>query len=358
LNSGPALNRGLARAHRAVGITMAVFWLLQAVTGMLLVFRWELEDTLLAGPRASADAEGLGAAIEEIVRAGGRPIDLWASSQAATRFDIYYTDTDGAPRVMRVDGSGRTLRDAADAGLIGSGAFWDTLTLVHTGLLGGEAGRWVVAASGAILLCNLAVGLRIAWPRAGEWGRALRGRIPGGQAARIRAWHRRFGLWLGALVLPFVAAGVLLCFEDELRTSLAASVPEPPIHEGRSPGIMPAEALAIAAERDPAARLSAMILPGDAEPWYRVRQLRAGDLPRNWGTSTLFIASSDGQVLGEHSAARAPATRALVDAIYPFHTGQAAGTAGRLLVLLQGAWLATMILLGIRMWRGRRWHSD
>ena len=37
-----------------------------------------------------------------------------------------------------------------------------------------------------------------------------------------------------------------------------------------------------------------------------------------------------------------------------FHTGQAAGVAGRVLVLLQGAWLATMILLGMWMWRERR----
>ncbi len=344
------MRRGLLRAHRAVGLAMAVFWLLQAATGSLLVFRWELEDALLAGTRAGADAAGLGASIEAVSRAGGRPLDLWASSQAATRFDIYYIDSGGASRVMRVDGMGRRLRDAVDEGLIGNGVFWDTLTLLHTELLAGKSGRWIVAASGAFLLCNLVIGLRIAWPRAREWRRALIGRIAGSAPARIHAWHRRLGLWIGVVILPFVAAGVLLCFEGEL---LGAGLPVPRFEEAPV-RILPSAALAIAAARHPDARLSAMILPGDGEPWYRVRQHRPGDMRRNWGTSTLFISASDGRIMREDAAAEAPARRAMVDSIYPFHTGQAAGTTGRLLVLLQGVWLATMIVLGVQLWRRRR----
>lgn len=332
---------------------MVAFWLLQAVTGSLLVFRWELEDALLAGTRAGADAAGLGASIEAVAGSGGRPLDVWASSQASTRFDIYYIDAGGASRVMRVDGVGRKLRDAIDEGILGNGAFWDTLTLLHTELLAGRSGRWIVAASGALLLCNLIIGLRIAWPRAREWRRALIGRTPGGAPARLHAWHRRLGLWLGAVILPFVAAGVLLCFEDELRSLIGAALPVPQLEEAPA-RIAPSVALTIAAARHPDARLSAMILPSDGEPWYRVRQHRPGDMRRNWGTSTLFISATDGRILRDHPAAEAPARRAVVDTIYPFHTGQAAGAAGRLLVLLQGVWLATMMVLGLKLWRRRR----
>jgi uncharacterized iron-regulated membrane protein len=326
------LKRALLRVHRALGLGLAVFWLLQAVTGSLLVFRWELEDALLAGSRARAEAAGLGARIADIARAGGRPLDMWASSQAATRFDIYYVDASGTSRVMRVDGKGRPLRDAVDAGFVGNGAFWDTLTLVHTGLLAGHAGRWAAAGSGAILLCNLGVGLAVAWPRAREWRRVLLGRTGGGARARLHAWHRRLGLWLGVVILPFVAAGVLLCFEDELRGLFDPGMPVPRAEAAVS-HIAPTEALAIVAARQPDARLSVMIMPGDDEFWYRVRQHRPGDLPRNWGTSTLLVSAADGRILFDQPAADAPAMRAAIDALHPFHTGQAAGTTGRLLVL-------------------------
>lgn len=347
------MKRALLRVHRALGLALAAFWLLQAATGGLLVFRWELEDALLAGSRAGVDSAGLGARIDDIVRAGGRPLDLWASSQAATRFDIYYVDAGGTPRVMRVDGKGQSLRDAVDAGYVGNGAFWDTLTLVHTGLLAGEAGRWVVAASGAILLCNLGVGLAVAWPRAREWRRVLLGRTAGGALARIHAWHRRLGLWLGAVILPFVAAGVLLCFEDELRGLLDAGIPVPDAQAAGST-VAASAALAIAAARHPDARLSAVIMPADGEPWYLVRQHRPGDMRRNWGTSTLFVSAADGKVLLDQPAADAPTMRAAIDALYPFHTGQAASTAGRLLVLVQGVWLVAMTVLGVELWRRRR----
>jgi len=35
------------RLHRWIGLIFAAFWLLQAVTGALIVFHWEAEDAIL-----------------------------------------------------------------------------------------------------------------------------------------------------------------------------------------------------------------------------------------------------------------------------------------------------------------------
>lgn len=333
---------------------MAAFWLLQALTGVVLVFRWEIEDALLPGLAAVADPAALGERIEAIGRDGGRVIDLWASSNAATRFDIYYVSAIGADRVMRVDGAGRLLRDADDSGLIAHGAIFDTLTLLHTELLAGEAGSWLVAASGLLLLSSLIVGLRLAWPRAAGWRRALFTRPAGARAARLFSWHRTLGLWAGLLALPFIVAGTLLCFEDGIRERFVDDVPLPSGVSAVATGVAPGAALKIAQSRHRGSTLSALVLPGETEPWYRVRLRIPGDLRRNWGTSMVFVGVDGGRILGDHPAADAPSARKLVDAIYPFHTGQLASWVGRILVLLLGSWLIAMILLGLRLWLTRR----
>lgn len=46
--------------------------------------------------------------------------------------------------------------------------------------------------------------------------------------------------------------------------------------------------------------------------------------------------------------------RGFVDFIYPFHTGQIGGTAGRLMLMLIGAWLITMIVFCLKLWCARR----
>ncbi len=59
---------------------MAAFWLLQALTGILLVFRWEIDDALVAGPSRPADPAALGARIESIARDDGSVVDVMAES--------------------------------------------------------------------------------------------------------------------------------------------------------------------------------------------------------------------------------------------------------------------------------------
>lgn len=350
-----AMKRGLLALHRWLGLVAVAFWLVQAASGAILAFRWEIEDALLAGTHAPADARALGARIDALAGAGGRVADLWASSSASTRFDIYYADAGGRPRVARVDGAGRVLRDSADEGRFAHGAAFDTLTSLHAELLAGEAGSWVVASSGILLLTNVLAGLRLAWPAAGNWRRALALRPAGPRAARASAWHRTLGLWLGVVILPFVCAGILLCFETGLRRALGADLPPPNSgHIASGPATAAGAALAIADARHPGSALSAIVLPSADAPWYVVRQRRPGDLRRNWGTSSLYVAAAGGRVLADRPAAAGPGGQRAADLIYPVHTGQAAGIAGRALVTLLGVWLAATCILGLRLWLARR----
>jgi hypothetical protein len=45
------MQRTVRLAHKYLSLTMAALWLLQAVTGALLVFHWKLDDSGVSGSR-------------------------------------------------------------------------------------------------------------------------------------------------------------------------------------------------------------------------------------------------------------------------------------------------------------------
>lgn len=332
---------------------MAAFWLLQALTGILLAFRWEIDDALVAGPSQRADPVRLGARIDVIAGQAGGVVDVWASSSASHRFDIYYRDPAGTNRVMRVDGAGQMLRDGPDHELVANGGFFNTLTRLHSQLLAGDRGRWIIGASGMLLLTHFISGLRMAWPRGAGWKRALTGRPTGTLRARLHGWHRMIGLWAVFVAMPLASAGVLLAFEHEIETAIAAD-PAAPVASRAATRIGPATALAIALGRHSGAALSMLAMPTPEQPWYRVRVRTPDDLPRNWGTTTVFVSATNGRVLAEHAASAGNAGSQFVKLLHPLHTGQMGGLPGRLLVMCVGVWLVLMVVLGLRLRHARR----
>ena len=353
------MRRTWVAAHRWLGLVAAAFWLIQAATGVAIVFRWELDDAMIAGEPVVPQLGALGSRVESIVRDRGTVSSLWASSAAASRFDIYYADAAGIDRVMRVDGAGRILRDGPDHALIANGGLFNTLTTLHQSLFAGDLGDWIVGLSGILLLTNLLLGLRVAWPHARSWRKTLFDLPTGRAPARLHGWHRTIGFWGSVPAVMLISAGILLAFKDGIAERLAADLPVPEAHAasaaaGTPAKLSPGTALEIAMHRYPGAALSALILPADTEPWYLVRLRVPGELPRNWGTTTLFVDAKSGAVIGNHDARRAPPGRAFVDALYPVHTGQWAGIAGRAVVLVAGAWLLTMVVLGLTLWFMRR----
>ena len=57
------MKRKLRFLHNYLSLTLAALWLMQAVTGALLVFHWELDDWAVSGPQRHLHP----------VRFGGRP---------------------------------------------------------------------------------------------------------------------------------------------------------------------------------------------------------------------------------------------------------------------------------------------
>jgi uncharacterized iron-regulated membrane protein len=344
--------------HRQFGLFVAVFWLVQALTGVLLTFRHELDNASLSpsmgADPASADTAALGERIEAIQRGNGKVSSLWVASFGVNRFDVYYADASGTDRIMRVDGAGRVLRDAPESERLANGGFYRTLTDIHTTLLSGDVGRWIIAISGIALLTNIVFGLKLAWPRARAWRQVLIPQPVRNPTARLYGLHRAIGLWIGVPMLILVLAGVALRFDDDVEQALGVVRPEPTGAPTGKVGISPARALDMALARYPGSTVTALSLPEEQKPWYRVRLNARGEVHRLYGTTTLFLSAVNGAVLLEYPASAAPFARWAYDLLYPLHTGEVGALPGRLLVVALGLLLMTSGIFGILLWFKRR----
>ena len=52
------------QVHRWVSLTVAAIWLVQAITGILSVFRWEIDDWTVAGEHVPVDLKAVGARVD------------------------------------------------------------------------------------------------------------------------------------------------------------------------------------------------------------------------------------------------------------------------------------------------------
>ena len=350
------LRMAATRVHRWLGLACLAFWAIQALTGVLIVFHWEMDDALVPGARTAIDPAAIERRIEALTPdgSGGSVGSVWESGGVPGRFDLYLDGPDGSS-VVRIDGQGTVLRERADGEMLAHGGWIDTLVVVHHNLLAGDTGSWIVGISGAVLLVSLLLGLVSAWPRRGQWRSALFPRRGGaGSVASTYSWHRALGLWVAVPALMTVAAGTMMVFSGVVE----AIVEPPPVEAPESTGVSKrdvgfATAVAAAQAAYPDARLSGVNLPSADAPFYKVRLLQPGESRRVYGTTTVYVRADNGLVTARHDALVDGPRRSFADGLFPFHTGEMGGLFGRLLVLATGLWLLTMVVLGLALWRKR-----
>lgn len=346
------IKKTIVSVHRWLSLAVAAIWCLQAVTGMIIVFHWEIDDATISARHSATDPAALERRIALLAPAGsGRHVlSVWTSAGFADRYDITVEDTAGHDTTVRVTGDGLPIRvDTPDA----PRRLIDTVVVLHQSLIAGQTGRWIIGASGLLLFTNIIGGIVIAWPRRGTWAKVLRPSRRGAAVARHYGWHRAIGV-VGALpALLLVGAGVLLAFDDMVPTLIGATPVEMPAVQGLD-RIGFARAVDIAERALPGSRLAAVTPPGIGDATYQVRLRAPGEWRRAYGASFVFVDATDGRVRDVFPAKDAPVARRAFDALFPVHTGEAGGIVGRILVLCTGLWLASMIIIGVRLWWLRR----
>lgn len=345
------LRQLLIPVHRWLSLAAMLFWSVQALTGALIVFHWEIDDATIAAPPRATDLAAIGRRLGALAPAGsGRAISsVWTSAGAPDRWDVSLDDARrGDSLALRIDGQGRILRARRDGERIADGGWIDTLVGIHQRLLSGDVGEWLVGTSGVLLLSNLLLGLVVAWPR--RWRRALAPPRAGPLPARLHGWHRAIGLWAVLPALAIVSTGVISVFSGGFERLIGATTPAVPAIVTHGPDRPFAQIVGAALARHPAARLSGVSFPGAGEATYRVTLLQPGEPRRAYGTTTVLVRRDTAGVVADDDARAAAPARRIAALVFPLHTGELGGIAGRIAVLLIGLWLLSMIVIGASLW--------
>lgn len=345
----PSLRRRVLTVHRWLSLGAAVFWLLQAITGVLIVFHWEIADASLSTIHRPINLHAIEQRVDALVEPGGQIGAVWTTGGLSDRYEIDFEDKDGVGRTVRIAGDG-TIIDTPSVSGATAMAF---LVGFHHDLLG-TWGSWVVSLSGILLCTNLLLGLAAAWPKRGTWRLALKPATRGPDVARLYSWHRAVGLWAVIPALVIVATGTLMKFEDGVGTMVGEAPVTLPANPVSGPPIGFATAATVALAAIPDSTLVQVAWPRQDDATYRVRVRAPGEIRRAYGGSIVLVDANTGAVRVVHPIADAEPARAFMSALFPIHTGEAGGLIGRLLTLAIGLWLIVMIAAGGLLWLKRR----
>lgn len=228
---------------------------------------------------------------------------------------------------------------------------------LHTALLAGERGEWLLGWLGVGFLVMTVLGIVLWWPR--NWRSAWRLRLSGNRFLRHYDLHRQCGLLAAPCLLLALITGISLNFSDAFGPFLdrfsnaaahSAPVIEPAAHSSAAASL---DTLAWAANTAlPGGRVGIITLNGLGQPVVVRKQLP--DDPHPNGLNFIYLHPATAKVLKVVPLADAGASRNYFNWAYPLHTGQALQPWHHWLLLACGLLPPALLFTGLTLYLLRR----
>lgn len=334
--------RSFFTLHKYVGLAAALFILVQALTGITLVYRSELAQLI--------DPAGM------VRRTGGADAPLSMVMHSLRRefagFEIqrlvYPAEPDGTYLAHMVNRDGLIRYASVDPGnarVLRSGSIWSFLVeaalFVHFRLMTGRGGLIIVLLTGLSVLTLAISGLTYWWPKRGRIAKSLAVNFALPGRAVLRQFHRTLGVLISALLLISASTGLFVGTVFLLASgSIYGVAPShsPPLAD---PGYD--EMLALARSQFPGHAIRDIRMPNHAS--FNVYFLAPERNPSAVHTVQIDLRSK--RMIGKVPAQE---DGSLWVPILPIHNGELFGSVGRIIVLSLGCLLATMAVTGPLMW--------
>ncbi|MFH5804455.1 PepSY-associated TM helix domain-containing protein [Alienimonas sp. DA493] len=351
-------------AHRWLGLSVGLLFVLLGLTGSLLVFdhaidEWLNPDLLLS------QAEGADRSIEEVVAAAedAHPGNAPAGAVTAPRIET------GVWTVWFVGGDEKEPEFTAvhvdrRSGEVTGQRVWGEYLMtwvyrLHFQLFAGEFGGALVGVAGVFVIASLLSGIYLWWPL---WKNGWRAAFAVRRGRRlIYDLHKSVGIFSAALLLAITFTGVYLEFPNVFHGAaswISKTTESPSDLRSAAPragaSISPDEALEIAARRFPNARFDHLHPPEGDAGVYEVAFRQPDEVQRSFGRTQVYVDRYTGEVV----AVRAPEDFTAADAFFawqfPLHNGEAFGLVGRWVVFFVGLTPAGLYVTGFLLWRRKR----
>lgn len=361
------MRRTLYLFHLYAGLFLGAAVVFVGLTGSAVVYRPEIERLL--NPEWFAVS----------ARGEMRPLDELVASSVATYPGAKPTFVSIHPPLARDEpamvvmknrfgeGSGPWVRAQVDpysgavlASFIPRETFSGFLFDLHTSLAIGEHtwGKQVVGVFGIVLLLFCITGLVLWWPGVRRLDRGFKVRTTHGTLALNYELHRVVGIVLLVPLTLVAVTGIVLVFPTYTKAPIvnAFGIERPPKAPQASAGppISVEAVRGIVARQYPAARLVGIQLPGNAKAAYQARLLLPGDSKMRYGGGAklvIWIDAATGEMLKAYDAKSMPvSSRLMFEWIFPTHTGDIAGEAGRLLMFIAGLVPLILFMTGFYVW--------
>ena len=357
-------------SHRYFGLALLFFVLSAGLTGSLLVFRHELDYSLNAD--AVHVAPGLSRlSVEAMVdrlktqRPGAR-VERFVIGKASDEAWLFTLENPGEaqpsitevwldPYTGRVTGERNTEEVVLDRR-----HFMAVIWKWHSSLFMGTWGKTLCGAIALLWMLTSLIGIYLALPRGRGLLKALQIKRSGSVFKTVFDSHRVAGLFTFIVLFVSLFTAANLALPDQSRylvkmlTATRSPMPQAladrPVKDAM---VSFDQALGIAQGEIPGAALTGVVTY-PRKGVYLVRLRTEDDIASTHGTGRVVIDMNDGAVVHSESFRSAGGTgNTLLTWMYPLHTGQAYGTAGRLLILLVGVFPVFLASTGMWIW----WHK-
>jgi len=333
-------SRPLVRSiHTWIGFIGGVFISIISLTGSVIVFRSQIEQSMVPPiPFAANSAarvspsEAAGQILRLRPNARIRRVRLPASPQ-----DPYIIQIQSGEKQERV------VSDAYSGRVLGVlDACWvDRMVDLHRNLFSGRTGRKIVGAFGIVLFVLSATGILLWLLGARNW-RALITPPRQGSSRRFNLeLHRVTGMWAYCLLAVVSFTGIGISFPDSFRQGWQMITGQPAVSQVQrnftidgAPARPLDEYLASGSSAMKDATATELRLPDRGNGPVELRLSRPGDLSA--GSNRVYLDPVTAHVLAIDRAADRPIGARFLGAFSPIHYGQVGGWVARMLWALLG----------------------
>jgi len=368
--------------HLWAGLVFGTILVLQGLTGAVIGWRHELDAWLNpgllrvappAGAVAGAEARPSPAQVAAVAArlandpAYGRPDTLFLPEVHGDVYVAWYRPerpgsgwTQGVTRQVMVDPGNLAVlgeRNWGEAGL-SRPLLMPTLFHLHRYLMTGEAGKLIIAVQGVALLLLTLTGIVVWWPKMSlsAFWHAISVRRGSNWPKFNFQLHRAAGFYTAPMLLVLAFSGIYFNAPDWVTPAIRAVAPI--TKNGKAVNTSPKDApridagtaMAAAQARYPEGRVSRIGMPAKPEQPFEVRVRQPGELRHGPGATRISVDAGSGAVLRTIDPLAARGGDWFVSTLYPLHTGEAFGLAGRILVSVAGLMPLLFFVTGLVVW--------